>query len=264
MALPIHFRNNKGLPPILKVMPKPTPTNKILLTIPFWNGDRDQAMALARFLADIEPQHSELADLLFVARFDSKQDPDTIRYVSRRFNVHTHTSRRQEVGWPRGCNGIFFGGMEYVYHKMAANQIPRYKAILNLGPDCVPITRDWLGNLCDIWDSYGKKVFVAGALTHAGGRDHINGDCCMLSGDLEFLKWLVVRASNFDASAGWDWQLSAQFQKRGWANIPSVISLWNTPTFDLDRWDELRFVGIEVIHGIKDFSLLELSRKKII
>jgi hypothetical protein len=84
------------------------PSNKILITIPFWNGDKDQAMKLARLLADLQPVHSTTADVLFVSRFDTKHDKQTIDYVSRKFNVYYHVSQRREVGWPHGCNGTFF------------------------------------------------------------------------------------------------------------------------------------------------------------
>lgn len=231
--------------------------------MPFWNGDRDQAMQLARLLADLEPQHSELADFLFVARFDTKQDQDTVRQVSRKFNVHTHTSRRQEVGWPRGCNGNFFGGMEWVYHKMLAKQIPHYKSIFNMGPDCVPLTRDWLKLLHQFSSSTGARV-AGPIIDPKGAHPHINGDSCLLSSNMEFLKWLTIRASQGKQNAGWDWQLSTEFSSRGWANIPWIISLWNTPTFHESQWAELTAAGIKWVHGVKNFSLLELARRKLL
>ena len=46
-------------------MKSPPRTNKILITIPFWSRDRDQAMELARLLADLEQAHSEIADFAF-------------------------------------------------------------------------------------------------------------------------------------------------------------------------------------------------------
>lgn len=242
-------------------------TNKILIMLAFWSGDRKQAFQLARLLADMEPQHSELADFLFVARFDDKQDPDTLQYVARKFNVLTHTSRRQETGWPRGCNGSFFGGMEFVYHKMAAGQIPRYKAIFNMGADSVPLDKNWLSNFCETWDSINRKqkTYIAGALVDPkGDHPHINGDATFLSGDIEFLKWLTIRASSGSANAGWDWYLASQFAEWGWSDMPAIISLWNTPTFESNRWDALTGAGIKMIHGIKDFSLINLARKKLL
>lgn len=242
-------------------------TNKILIMLSFWQGDREQAFRLARLLADLEPQHSELADILLVARFDQKHDPDTVQYVARKFNVHTHVSRRQETGWPRGCNGIFFGGMEYVYHKMAAGQIPRYKAIFNMGADSTPLDKNWLSDFCHTWDNMNRKdrVYIAGALVDPKGEHpHINGDATFISGDLDFLKWLVIRASHSNANAGWDWYLSRQFAEWGWSDIPSIISLWNTKTFEPNRWDGMVGAGIKMIHGVKDFSLLNQARKKLL
>jgi len=85
-------------------------------------------MALARLIADIEPAHNQLADFLFVNRFDTPPDRDTVKYVSRKFNVFSYQSARRSIGWPRGCNGLFFGSAEYFYHMSAENRkTPRYK-----------------------------------------------------------------------------------------------------------------------------------------
>ena len=61
--------------------------SKILLALQFYPGDQKAAMALARLLADIEPRHSDRADIVFAGRFDVKHDRETIGYVARSFNV---------------------------------------------------------------------------------------------------------------------------------------------------------------------------------
>ncbi len=58
--------------------------SKILIALQFWKGDRDMAMKLARLMADLEPKHSDDADVLFISRFDTMQDVDAVKYVSRK------------------------------------------------------------------------------------------------------------------------------------------------------------------------------------
>lgn len=244
------------------------PTNKVLLMFPFWKGDKKQSLLLARYLADLQPNLSDAADILFVARWDTQHGADTLKYVARKFKVFTHTSRRREVGWPMGCNGVFFGGLEWFYHKKKAEQIPAYRAVINLESDCVPLVHDWLPKIVSAWDEGVKKAsaYVAGALLpgDADHRDHINGGCCLLSGDLDFLSWLVLKASTFRTEGGWDWILAHDFKRWGWLNIPGVRSYWKTDHFEPDRWDREINQGVFMIHGIKDDSLLTLSRKKLL
>lgn len=245
-------------------------SQKMLIVLMFWEGDKAQAMSLARLLSDLEEGHSTKADLLFVHRFDcSAPEAETVRHVSRKFNVFVYRSKRRGVGWPSGCNSIFFGGLEWVYHKMAAKQIQHYKAIIGLGADSAPIEKNWLERLHQTWETRGnngkKKIYVGGALVDGGGRMHINGDCILLSTDLTFLKWLAVGVGDITVPAGWDWVLAEEFQKWGWENIKGIRSWWQrrTPFTETD-WEHEKSIGTIFFHGQKDNTLLELARKKLV
>lgn len=244
------------------------PTNKVLLMLPFWNGDKKQSLKLARFLADLQPNFCEAADILFVARWDAKHGQDTLKYVSRKFKIFTHTSRRREIGWPLGCNGVFFGGLEWFYHKKKAGQIPAYRAVINMESDCVPLVRDWLPLIVSAWDEANRKApaYVMGPLIKGDEhrRDHINGGCCLISGDLDFLGWLVLRAGNFRIQAGWDWVLAPDFQSKGWANIPGMRSYWQMQSFSEQDWNNAMGSSAFLIHGVKNDDLLDMSRKKLL
>lgn len=241
---------------------------KILICLTFWDGDRDDAMRLARLLADMQPGPGlcKEADFLFVARFDAKHDPATINHVSRKFKVYTHTSKRRGTGWPTGCTELFFGAFEWVYHKMAAYLIPRYKAILNIESDSLPLVKNALQQLSVLWDNLPKGICVAGPWLENGvaeGLGHINGGICFLSGRLDFLKWLVKRAGVSVKGGGWDFILAPQFREWGWANIPQVQSLWQTPiTEELFQQSIQR--GIVWSHGHKGEDGNKLVRKFIL
>lgn len=235
----------------------------------YWEGDKGQAMRLAKLLADLEPEHSKLADILFVSRFDCAHSLEHVRQVSRKFNVYLHVSKRRGTGWPRGCNSLFFGMLEWAYHKMAAGQVPNYKAIFVVGPDGAPIKKNWLQLLTTAWDVANKKqkIYVAGAMVDGSpeGKKHINGDAMMLSGDLDFLKWLTLDVGDIKIAAGWDWILAGAFEKRGWRDFPFIKSIWRRTTpFKQEDWDAENTFGTIWYHGIKNDDLLNLSRKNLV
>lgn len=250
-------------------MKGPKPTNKILIALLFWDGDKALAMRLAKLLSDLEPGHSTEADFLFVPRFDCRWDDRMVKYVSRKFNTFTHVSKRRSVGWPLGCNGLFFGMSEWVFHKMESGQIPNYKAVFVMGADGVPFRQDWITYLHREWDAANskKKIYMAGALIldeHTDrGNDHINGDCALLSGDLKFFRWIVRDVRDISTSAGWDWILAKDFKTWGWAGFPGIRSHWRRPDLNEAEWDAEIAEGTVWLHGVKNDSLINIARKKL-
>lgn len=239
-------------------------SRKIALVLQFWEGDKAQAMALARLLADLEPAHTGLADFIFVHRYDCEPDDATIKYVSRRFNVFTHRSARRSTGWPRGCNGLFFGGVEYLYHMSAENaRTPRYKAAFFMEADTCPLHRAWLPWLHAKWDDFKGKASIAGVrVVGPTIAEHINGNC-VLSGNLKFLHWLVKVAGE-PANAGWDYALAGEFRRWGAGEIKGMEFHWKAPSMTEEDLTVLRDRGTIWLHGIKDFSALDFARKTLL
>jgi hypothetical protein len=238
------------------------PTNKILLALQFWKGDQAQAMRLARFIADLSPEFCEQADFLFSARFDCPQDPETVKYVSRKFNVWTYQCRRRGVGWPQGCNELWFGTMSWIQGSIEALKLPHYRAVLTFESDCVPMQRNWITQLRGDWDKAQAKkpAYVMGAMLRSPG-EHINGNA-MFSTELNFLRWLakdVVSASSF---VGWDYCLAQEFKKWGWAESKGMHSYWNSKTLPPDAIANLWRENLFFMHGIKDDSLLNSAKEK--
>jgi hypothetical protein len=149
---------------------------------------------------------------------------------------------------------------------MANSQVPHYKSILVLAGDGAPLRKDWLSVFRGESDAQ-KEVFVSGAMLYdtINGHDHINGDCILLSGDLDFLRWLVITVGDVSVTAGWDWILAAEFKRWGWKDLPYVRSIWNKRTpFTSEEWDETVLQGVVWYHGQKGNSLLDMSRKNLI
>jgi hypothetical protein len=235
---------------------------KILLALAYWEGDRKQAEKLAQFISDMEPKHSDQADFLLVSRFDSGHSADVVKHISRKFNTFTYKSGRRGTGWPAGCNSTFEGTMEWVYSYTESRKLPAYKAVLTFEADCCPLTKNWISRLHEQWDFVNKDpekpVYVAGPLVPAP-EPHINGNC-LISGNVQWLKWLVFK-SGIPGNCGWDFYLRKPFERAGWANIPGMKSLYNTYGYKEDVWNRLRARDVFFVHGCKDSSLMDLTRK---
>lgn len=220
-------------------------------------------MQLARFLTDLEPGHSQKADILFAGRFDVKHDQATLAHVSRSFNVCPFLSRRQgAVGWPHGCNELWFDTMSYIQERIKAKVWPQYKAILTIEGDCVPLKRDWVDRLHALWDNERPPMaFCTGALLSAPA-EHINGNSLWSASpdDLEFVR----RIGGANPGMGWDYQHAGKFKNRGWHTTDKIISYWNMQTCDRQTFENLMATDAALFHGCKDLSLLSMARAKML
>src|SRR5258708_2842051 len=219
-------------------------SNRILIALQFWQDDKAAALKLASFLADLEPKHTELADIVLVNRFDCPKDYDsTITKLSRKFNVFSYRSPSRETGWPSGCNGLWFGTIGWAFSFMEDRKLPHYKAIFTCEADGAPVHRDWIARMSAAWDQTQrgpKPVYIAGPLVSGGGIDeHVNGNC-LIAGDLKFLHWITRRVGGMPGGTGWDYGLREPFKQWGWANIPGMVSRYNTPHFTPEEYVQMR------------------------
>jgi hypothetical protein len=239
---------------------------KILICLEFWEGDKAQSMQLARFIADLQPGRCDSADFLFVSRFDCSQDAETIKYVARKFNVHHYRSPKSGTGWPHGCNELWFGAMEWIYHMIEAKKVPQYKAIFTIEGDGLPLQSNWIVDFSRKWDELNaiKPVYVAGAILNPGeDGEHVNGQA-FFSGDLRFLFWIVKRINGAPSNCGWDYWLRKDFARWGQAQMPGLRCYWGTKTFSQEQYEQEQRDGTVWLHGVKDNSLYSMSRKKLL
>lgn len=235
---------------------------KILLALQFWEGDKVQAMKLLRFVADLEPRHSPVADILLVNRYDCEPDPAACDYAARKFNIHSYRSKRRGTGWPHGCNELWFATMEWAASMLADKKCAPYKAIFTFEADGSPIFQDWLTRLSFAWDRAAskQKVYVAGPYIPPP-IEHINGNA-MFSTDPKFLSWVVRRVGGVPANVGWDYFLFPAFKRWGVGNLPEILSLYHTVGYTPEKFDELCSRGVAWVHGVKDTSLMECARER--
>jgi hypothetical protein len=224
----------------------------------------EQAMSLATFLADLEPVKSPIADIILVKRFDCPEPSSKdIEKICRKFHVWTYKSPKREVGWPDGCNGLWFATMEWVYSMIADRRCPHYKAIFTFEADGGPLAKDWIARLSQEWDRVNsiKPVCMAGPLV-SWPAEHINGNA-LISGDLGVLKW-ITRTLNGSIRGGWDYVLAPEFRKRGWANIPGMRSYYNSATFTQEQYAQMVLDDLIWVHGDKSGCLRDWARNPVI
>jgi hypothetical protein len=238
---------------------------KINLCLQFWEGDRDRAMRLARFIADLEPEKNLGVEFTFVARFDAQHDEETIRYCAHKFNaVHQLTGRRKETGWPDGCNALALDLFQQSAEKFRTGKWKHIKAIYLLESDVMPLRRDWLSALSAEWDessSRGKLLLGSWCPWHGKQYGHLNGNMLCVP-DI---------ASRIDGIAecppkkAWDahfapafaphWTASRQMQNHydHRQNIPEAV-----------LFSSVDGVSEPVVsHGTKDFSAERLVRERL-
>jgi hypothetical protein len=248
------------------------PPTKILIAIPFWEQDKEQAMLVARLLADLENGHSDKADVLLMSRFDCPPaDKPTLDHVSRKFNTYSQVCKRRGVGWGHGSNELFFGVMDWLYSNNVAKKVPEYKAVLMFESDSCPLTPNWINALHDSWDASQRgprTVKVYGPLLSQPehplmpkGISHINANA-LYAGDLKFLKTLAREIGGCNPQGGYDWHLAPRFMKIGWKDCPQIKSWWRSINVTPAILDNLIHQGVVMMHGFKDNSLIELIRSR--
>ena len=119
---------------------------KLVIAVQFWEGDKAQAMRLARLIADIEPDRRDDVSLVLAGRYDIREDDpevaETGLYCGRKFRVGLMRSHREAVGHPDGCFGLWAGTAENCYAAYAAGA--PYDNVLFVEADGVPTRFDWI------------------------------------------------------------------------------------------------------------------------
>lgn len=222
-------------------------------------------MQVAKLIADLEPRHNPDVDFLFVSRFDCDHDLKAIEQISSKFKVWHYVNKyRRGMGWPAGCNDLWFGTMDHIYSFTEAKIMPEYKAILTFEGDSCPLAPYWHKTLLKSWDDVNRKrpVKVHGAMVKHPAP-HINGNC-LFSGDLPFLHLISRKIGGCPPIYGWDFFLTKEFSREGWQDCPHVKSFWQEPTMTPERVDELIDSGVVFLHGVKDDSVLRRVRERFI
>lgn len=226
----------------------------LVIALQFYAGDRDRAMRLARFIADLEPSFTYDLEMCFVARFDCPQHTETIEYVSRKMATSQFTTRRELVGWPEGPNGMAYDLFEQMKKWTDDDRWSHHDGVLLLEPDCVPLRRGWLLELMAVWHGARKMgAVVMGSWAPSGGKQgHINGN--MIVDPHLDLTVLVAKAT---PQLAWDVEF-APLYCTNWHVTNLILNLFGQIHIPSAK---LRESGAVLVHGIKDDSAWNYVRE---
>lgn len=232
---------------------------KKVLALQYWQGDRDAAMLLARFIASLQPEHSPDVDFVFAVRGDAREpDAAVVKRLSKAFNVRFFKTKQVVAGWPAGPWALWFSLVEYLH-----SYPEPVKWALTFEADCAPLTRTWISELDAEWDRRKSGTRLIGC-SPEGGVAHINGNMLM-SCDHDFLTWIVreVTIAGVPKPEGWDTWLFPQFLHWGCQVSPKFASFWQTRSAGVGLYKHLRNDGVVFCHGVKDDSLIRQASRAL-
>lgn len=164
----------------------PTSTMRLAIALQFWDGDKAQALRLARFLADLEPGRREDVCLVFARRFDvemSSELEEAMLYCGLKFAVTSIASGREATGHPDGCFGLWAGTAE----RLVAERSDRwpFDNVFFVEADGVPMRWDWIEHLKRVHAEHLATGYrITGPRMYRGER-HVNGSFVMHSSFFE-------------------------------------------------------------------------------
>lgn len=227
----------------------------MLVCIPFWNGDKAQAMDLCKILAGLQDHHvGNICHVMLVARQDCSHDVNMIKIVMAKFNTFTHITTSPLRGWPNGPNGMFGSTMSHICH----NGKNKYECVYWMEPDAIPLCPNWFMDLLHVWRNRHIDAWVIGCRSDCNGDgtgDHITG-CALYHPNIAKLMPEITSCTG----QAWDYKYRAKIVARG-SHTP-LIENWyakrNAPPDIIDRVN----VGVRIIHGFKDRSVVDQVAKK--
>lgn len=227
----------------------------LILALQFWKGDRDKAAELARFIADLEPTFRDDVIFVLAGRQCEIGVAFAEKYLEEKFTVHEITCDNEQEGWPSGPNALALFVME-----QAPELCPLAFGLLMLEADCVSLQRDWINQIILAWQlAFLEGAWQMGSWRDSGGQwGHING-CCVIRPDIAKLidlKTWVPRDLAWDAAI-------APFCKDHWCKSGLFLNKFqssNATEAEL-RTPEIGGVAPVLVHGYKDRSALEISRR---
>lgn len=172
----------------------------LILNIQHWEGDKSQAMALLRLMADLEPAKREDVYLLVTCRFDGTFDEESIEYASQKFNITKFKTTRNATGWPNGPNQMAGESYLFCVDSFRKGRFPKSSAVMFIEADCVPLRKTWISELYNEYNGSGKEITGCWLKKQDAGIEHINGNCLI---SINF--WRRCKSIFWpDEKGGWD------------------------------------------------------------
>lgn len=232
----------------------------IVLCLQYWDGDRSTALRLARLIADIQPKWSDRFEFMFVPRFDSTLDANTVRYVSRKFNVWSRISARREIGWPAGCNGIVSDLFMDSLRRVNDGTWAHVDGVWLLEADALPLTIDWLDKIEQEWKlaRADGKLIMGAWQPEWSNVGHINGNLIFHPALAATVRGLEGCPPNLP----WDTHHAPKFAKHWYKSGQMVNFYKRTDVQEQELWPP--GANWVFVHGIKDDTGYNLVRSRLL
>lgn len=239
-------------PASTEAVPAAPLVGRLTICIQFWQGDRDAAFRLAKFITDLETAPRMDTQIVFLHRHDTTMDDTVTDYVRRRFETRVVRAPEHEVGYPRSPNVMALYAMEEAPNWGGA-------AVFLMEADCIPVASDWIDKLrAEAGRAWATGSAVVGSWRpECSAVGHINGNMLFRPDILSLLK------------------MSTTVPKKAWDVyfVPQFATAWMRTGLIANRYCEM-FVTDEnlatpecgtrapvVIHGIKDDSSWTYARR---
>lgn len=234
-------------------------TTQLVLALQYWEGDEEQALTLARLLADIEKVQTDQVLLVLARRADCSLSLEARRtqlYCAQKFTTLCIQSERRETGHPDGCFGLWAGTAAKLYQLWMRGAIPweAGRTTFLAEADGGPLSQWWKQRLIASHDiTRRRNLRVTGPVMEHPFL-HVNGNFMMdlsLIGDYPALMscpskvaWDLHQAPILVKEARCSFVIRNEYDTRDWT--PGVLNPLGRET----AW----------LHGCKDESLFDYIR----
>lgn len=252
----------------------PTPGERIVVSIQYWEGDRDKALRLARHLSGIERHYRKDVIFMLVYRRDALPPDDvTLEVLRQKFGtVHVVKGTRTGKGHPDGCNALW---VDTVTALGMLAQHARYA--FTTEADIIPLKRDWINALkVEAAEMEKTGKIVSGYWTGQGSDDmrkrqweHINGNMLVHTNITRKIAEIYFIPAGF----AWDIWLGQYFKphwKKGdWIYNGYVGGTTQNASDSPNKrgsWTDQEFFGLmdrgySIIHGIRGEEGFDFLKK---
>lgn len=225
----------------------------LLICIPYWSGDHAAAKELCKVIAGLQPHHvGQTAHVMLINRQDMKLDRSMVETIAKKFNTWTHTTMSPLRGWPAGANGMFGDTMIHLSNRKVEKT---YETVFWMEPDCTPMRPNWFWDLVLEWRNRHPKAKIVGCRHDCNGDgtgDHITG-CALYHPNIARILPQICTCDNM----AWDYQHRSTIVKNG-GPTELIRNRYKARNVEPSIMEDTA----AVIHGIKDFSLINLVKKK--
>lgn len=241
-------------------MPTKQITSRLLLVVPYWDGDKADAMRSLIQATELIKDRSDEIGLLIVYRYDSTPPSDSdLRFFSTKFrDVKVWRCDRRGKGYPMGPNEMYFGTFQYV--RDPKSRLSDYEAILVMESDCVMIREDWHREMIKVWqDAKTNGKLITGAVIengYDGYPRHVNAAAIYYRkiGDMTPLL-------SSDGNLGWDWVFGRQLMPFT-QDSPAFQLKFKQPTIGEEEMEDVFDSPVVMLHGIKDDSVIQAVKRR--